>query len=179
MRQPAAKSIPRLDAEPVVVQVRIPRPRKPPRSPWNARLAVVLSRIAGGESLREIGLRTQTNSETVRRYLRDGNPCARFLARFCQAYDVSSDAVLGLNPKPRTRRLNLRIGATSAARTSPPKNARESFKGLTGPASLEQVEAAVHAVVLPDSPQGSQPPAAAHGPGARVDLNGVTVGGST
>ena len=43
-----------------------------------------------GRSYRQIGLDTNTHPETVRRYLRDGRPCARFLAAICQAY--------GLNP---------------------------------------------------------------------------------
>lgn len=61
---------------------------------WNARLSARMKKAARGCNLREIAHRTQANSETVRRYLRDGNPGVRFLARFCDEFRVSADWLL-------------------------------------------------------------------------------------
>jgi hypothetical protein len=53
-------------------------------------------------TLREIGDRTATHPETVRRYLTSGSPSAMFLALFCRAFGVSADWVLsGKGPRKK------------------------------------------------------------------------------
>lgn len=61
---------------------------------WYDALRVRLRSAARGRTCREIGELTGTNAETVRRYLRTGRPCVRFLAAFCEAFELDLDWAL-------------------------------------------------------------------------------------
>lgn len=89
-----------------------PRPGSGSRdisSRWHAALRARLREAAGGAPFVEIGRRTGTHPETVRRYLRHGLPTTEFVAAFSLAYAVPSDWLLGLGsvasapPRPPTR----------------------------------------------------------------------------
>ena len=58
---------------------------------------------AGDRSFRHIGELTNTNPETVRRYMSGQAPSAEFLAEFCVAFGVSSEwLLLGRGPMRAT-----------------------------------------------------------------------------
>jgi hypothetical protein len=61
---------------------------------WLRDLTDRLRNLAGERSYRDIGRRTRTHPETVRRYLNGSPPCARFIAAMCIAFDGSADWVL-------------------------------------------------------------------------------------
>jgi transcriptional regulator with XRE-family HTH domain len=84
------------------------RPQRPAFSAWNSRVAARLRQVAHGLSLRQVAEQTRTNSETVRRYMRSGKPCVRFLARFCEEFGVSADVILGLAASPTRHSAALR-----------------------------------------------------------------------
>lgn len=50
--------------------------------------------VAGGDSCRDIGDRTNTHPETVRRYLSSGTPSADFVRSVADLYGVSADWLL-------------------------------------------------------------------------------------
>ncbi len=53
-----------------------------------------LRALAGHDSCREIGERTRTHPETVRRYLVGGKPSVEFVRAFADAYGVCADWLL-------------------------------------------------------------------------------------
>lgn len=64
------------------------------RTTWNLALATRLKQTAGGVTFRQIARLTGTNPETTRRYMRSGCPSAQFVARFAEAFQVSTDWLL-------------------------------------------------------------------------------------
>ena len=94
-------------------EVKSPRSRGSKRK-WHGALAARLRAAAGQCSLREVADRTRANSETVRRYMRDGNPNAKFLARFCQEFSVSADWLLGVAANPPSGQPDRRSAASTA-----------------------------------------------------------------
>jgi transcriptional regulator with XRE-family HTH domain len=64
------------------------------RTTWNLALAVRLKQTAGQVTFRQIARVTGTNPETTRRYMRSGCPSAQFIARFAEAFRVSTDWLL-------------------------------------------------------------------------------------
>lgn len=61
----------------------------------DAEIAVALRSFVGARTCRQIGLATDTNAETVRRYLNGASRIsASFVARFCFAYGVDPSEVL-------------------------------------------------------------------------------------
>jgi transcriptional regulator with XRE-family HTH domain len=100
-----------------------PKPSAIARSRWNAQVANRLRRIADGLTFREIAECTGMNPETVRRYMRGGNPCIRFVFRFCQEFGTSADAVLGLASRALRAHGTTRTGTRSVARTTRPPRA--------------------------------------------------------
>ena len=112
---------------------------------WNIRLAARLRKGASNRSFREIASRTGSNSETVRRYLRDGNPSVRFLARFCLEFRVSADWVLGNAPRIKaarpdgaaptqpTRSRDREVEVKPALRSPTPKRGRRSVRAAGAP----------------------------------------------
>ena len=61
---------------------------------WNSALVQRLESIVDRATYREIGARTVTHPESVRRYFTYGNPSVAFIAAFCLAYGVSADWLL-------------------------------------------------------------------------------------
>lgn len=57
-------------------------------------LATRMQDVTAGLSFSEIARRTDTNRETTRRYMVQGKPSAEFLARFCEAFEVSATWLL-------------------------------------------------------------------------------------
>jgi len=53
-----------------------------------------LNTVAGDESYRRIGSKTEHNPETVRRYMKGQSPSVEFIASFCAAYDVNESWLL-------------------------------------------------------------------------------------
>lgn len=64
------------------------------RTTWNLALATRLKQTAGQITFRQIARLTGTNPETTRRYMRSGCPSAQFIARFAEAFQVSTDWLL-------------------------------------------------------------------------------------
>lgn len=64
------------------------------RTTWNLALASRLKQTAGQITFRQIARATGTNPETTRRYMRSGCPSAQFIARFAEAFQVSTDWLL-------------------------------------------------------------------------------------
>jgi hypothetical protein len=58
---------------------------------WEGELAARMREASQGCSLREIGLATGCNWETVRRYLARGRVSGWFLAAFCDAFSVHAE----------------------------------------------------------------------------------------
>lgn len=80
--------------------------------PWLQAVVARLRQAVADRSYRQIADDTDTHPETVRRYLTDGTPCARFIAAVCRAYGVSADWVL--------------LGSEGAGR-APPETVRASI----------------------------------------------------
>ena len=120
MRQSSSMSESLPDPNEVILPVLRPRRPREVRTPWNIRLAGRMARIASGLSFRQIATRTGANAETVRRYMRQGNPCVAFLKRFCRTFKVSADDLLGLAPRssarPRPRRRAAKLAVTVTIR---------------------------------------------------------------
>ncbi len=77
----------------------------PPEDLWQR-----MRTVTAGLSRREVGRRTRTHGETVRRYLKGTMPTVKFVIEFCRAFRVSSEWLLeGLGPRERARRLG-RLG---------------------------------------------------------------------
>lgn len=63
-------------------------------------LAARMAETCAGLSFNEIARRTESNRETVRRYMTDGRPPAEFVARLSEAFGVSGTWLLtGRGPK--------------------------------------------------------------------------------
>jgi hypothetical protein len=76
------------------------RAQGPSPALWLTRLRARLNSETIHLTLREIGDRTATHPETVRRYLTNGTPSAMFLALFCRAFNLSAEWVLtGKGPR--------------------------------------------------------------------------------
>ena len=79
---------------------------------------------APGLNFNDLEAHTGVHHETVRRYLRKGEPSFRFLAAFCRAFDVSADWIItGLG----SMRLSLRRepSATPGGTGHPAETGRE------------------------------------------------------
>jgi hypothetical protein len=61
---------------------------------WNTAVIQRLQYIAGSATFREIGARTVTHPESVRRYMTYGHPSVEFIAAFCLAFGTSADWIL-------------------------------------------------------------------------------------
>lgn len=61
---------------------------------WNSAVVHRLHLIAGRLTYKEIGARTSTHPESVRRYFTYGHPSVEFIAAFCRAYSTSADWLL-------------------------------------------------------------------------------------
>jgi transcriptional regulator with XRE-family HTH domain len=111
-----------------------PKPPGPTRDLWNSRVAARLGKIADGLTFRQIAARTRMNPETVRRYMRYGNPCIKFIYRFCQAFGTSADALLGL---PGERRAFARTNAPARPRRAKPSRRVRRSARTTPPTGIE------------------------------------------
>ena len=76
-----------------------------------------LRMTAGNATYRQIGTRTSTHPESIRRYFTYGHPSVEFVAAFCRAYGVSADWLLNGIGKP---------GHLSFAETASQSNSRSS-----------------------------------------------------
>ena len=76
---------------------------------WNLEVASRLRKVVRIATLREVGERTGTHPETVRRYLANGRASAHFLAALCRSFDVSPEWLLTgrgqMGTAPKLRRL--------------------------------------------------------------------------
>lgn len=109
-----------------------------------------LKKALAGQSCREIGLRTNTHPETVRRYLSVGHPSVEFLCGIARAYEVSCDwLLLGVGPvKPRDKMDHL---MRSAPLSRLLRSVSEKLKTAEEEARLTQHESSTRLRMTQDS----------------------------